>query len=100
MGRKGRPMGKQELPSIWYEDVNLRRIPSLMIVMGISLTAMLLFEGLALTNQLDLFKWLTWLFAAMSMVPGYMVMVMLIRLIHLARKRRKEKREEKRQAIM
>jgi hypothetical protein len=93
-------MDKESQFNNWYKDVYQRRALPLMILMGISIIAMHIFEGLALTTQLNLFMWLTWTLAATGAVPCCMMIVLLIRLLRLTIKRRREEHEEKQQATM
>lgn len=90
-------MGK-EPQSIRPEDFFQKQVLPFMIMIGISHTAMVIFMGLALTSQLDLFKWLTWLFAAMLAVVGYVVVVRVMQYNRLRRK--KQEQEQERQTTM
>lgn len=78
MGQEAQPTQNKDVFPVYR-----RRIPLLMIMMGISFIAMEPFVGLALVSQLNIFKWLAWFFAATCAVLCCMTIILLIRLLRL-----------------
>lgn len=83
---KDRQMDQEAQPNC-QEDAYRKRIIRFMILMGVSHSLMFIFLGAALTSQLAIFNWLTWLFAAMLAVTGCVTVTLLVRFLRLIRSR-------------